>query len=74
MALMARRIAGTRSLNLNVVLRLLHSEVKRAGSQRAFGRTAGVNVNVVSKTLRRIVLPSEKILGALKLRIVYLFK
>jgi hypothetical protein len=35
---------------------------------------AGVNVSVVSKTLRGIVLPSEKILSALKLTIVYLSK
>jgi hypothetical protein len=53
---------------------LLRSEVKRAGSQRAFARKADVNVSVVSKTLRRIVLPSEKILRALTLRTVYLSK
>jgi len=52
-------------------MRLLRSEVTRAGSQRAFARKAGVNVSVVSKTLRGVVLPSEKILKALKLRIVY---
>jgi len=63
-----------RLLNLNDVIRLLRSEVKRAGSQRAFAKKAGVNVGVVSKTLRGMVLPSEKILGALKLRIVYLSK
>jgi len=63
-----------RPLNLEDVIRSLRSEVKRAGSQRAFARKAGVNVGVVSKTLRGIVLPSEKILSALKLRIVYLSK
>jgi hypothetical protein len=63
-----------RLLNLNDVIRLLRSEVARAGSQRAFARKAGVNVSVVSKTLRGVVLPSEKILRALKLRIVYLSK
>jgi hypothetical protein len=56
------------------VIRLLRSEVKRAGSQRAFARKADVNVSVVSKTLRGIVLPSEKILSALNLRVVYLSK
>jgi len=61
-------------LNLNDVLRLLRSEVERAGSQRAFARKAGVNVSVVSKTMRWMVLPSEKILSALKLRVVYLSK
>jgi transcriptional regulator with XRE-family HTH domain len=61
-----------RLLTLSDAIRLLRSEVKRAGSQRAFARKAGVNVSVVSKTLRGIVLPSEKILTALKLRTVYL--
>ena len=63
-----------RLLNLNDVIRLLRSEVERAGSQRAFARKADVNVSVVSKTLRGIVLPSKKILGALKLRVAYLSK
>jgi DNA-binding phage protein len=54
------------------VLRKLRSGVDRAGSQRAFARKAGVNVSVVSKTLRGQVLPSEKILRALNLRVVYL--
>jgi len=61
-------------LNLKDVIRLLRSEVKRAGSQRAFARKSEVNVGVVSKTLRGIVLPSEKILSALNLRLVYLSK
>ena len=61
-------------LNLNDVIRLLRSEVKQAGSQRAFARKSEINVGVVSKTLRGIVLPSEKILSALNLRVVYLSK
>jgi transcriptional regulator with XRE-family HTH domain len=63
-----------RLLSVNDVIRLLRSEIKRAGSQRAFARKAGVNVSVVSKTLRGMVLPSGKILSALKLRVVYLSK
>ena len=63
---------SARLLNLQDVIRLLRSEVERAGSQRAFARKAGVNVSVVSKTLRGMILPSEKILRALRLRIVYL--
>ena len=63
-----------RLLNLNDVIRLLRSEVKRAGSQRAFAKKAGVNVSVVSKTLRGMVRPSQKILRALKLCTVYLSK
>jgi len=69
-----RALGVQRLLNLNDAIRLLRSEVDLAGSQRAFARKAGVNVSVVSKTLRGLVLPSEKILSALKLRIVYLSK
>lgn len=61
-----------RILDLKDVMQLLRSEIKRAGSQRAFARKAGVNVSVVSKTLRGQVLPSEKILRALNLSVVYL--
>jgi len=62
-----------RPLKLEDVIRSLRSEVKRAGSQRAFAKKAGVNVGVVSKTLRGIVLPSEKILDALKFELsIYL--
>ena len=39
-----------------------------------FARKAGVNVSVVSRTLRGQVLPSQNILRALKLRTVYLSK
>jgi hypothetical protein len=67
------RALGVQRL-LNLQVQLLRSEVKRAGSQRAFARKAGVNVSVVSKTLRGMVLPSEKIIRALKLQVVYLSK
>ena len=63
-----------RILNLKDVMQALRSEIERAGSQRAFARNAGVNVSVVSKTLRGQVLPSEKILRALNLSVVYLSK
>ena len=69
-----RALGVQRLLDHNDVIRLLRLEVKRAGSQRAFARKAGVNVSVVSKTLRGMVLPSEKILSALHLRVVYLSK
>jgi hypothetical protein len=72
--LLYRALGVQRLLNLSDVIKLLRSEVERAGSQRAFARKAAVNVSVVSKTLRGIVLPSQKILGALKLTIVYLSK
>jgi DNA-binding phage protein len=63
-----------RILNLEDFMQMLRSEIKRAGSQRAFARKDGINVSVVSKTLHRQVLPSEKILRALNLSVVYLSK
>ena len=69
-----RALGVQRLLKLQDAIHLLRSEVKRAGSQRAFARKAGVNVSVVSKTLRGMVLPSEKILRALRLQAVYLSK
>jgi hypothetical protein len=69
-----RTLGVQRLLNLNDVILLLRSEVKRAGSQRVFARKVGENVSMVSKTLRGIVLPSEKILSGLNLRVVYLSK
>lgn len=61
-------------LDLEEVIGLLRSEIERAGSQRMFAKKAGVNVSVVSRTLRGQVLPSQNILRALKLRTVYLSK
>jgi len=61
-------------LDLEDVIRLLRSEVERAGSQRAFARKAGVNHAVVSRTLSRQRLPNEELLRALKLRVVYFSK
>ncbi len=61
-------------LHLEDVIRLLRSEVKRAGSQRAFAKKAGVNCSVVSRTLKGQVLPSQKILRALKIYTVYMSK
>jgi hypothetical protein len=69
-----RALGVQRLLKLQDAIHLLRSEVKRAGSQRAFARKAGVNVSVVSETLRGMVLPSEKILCALRLQVVYLSK
>jgi transcriptional regulator with XRE-family HTH domain len=72
--ILERVLSVRRILNLEDVMQMLRSEIKRAGSQRAFARKAGINVSVVSKTLRRQVLPSEKILRALSLSVVYLSK
>jgi hypothetical protein len=69
------RVLDVRKIfDLDDVIRLLRSEIERAGSQRAFARKAGVNVSVVSRTLNRQRLPSEKVLRALKLRAAYFSK
>ena len=44
-----RALGVQRLLNLNDVIRLLRSEVERAGSQRAFAKKANVNVSVSPK-------------------------
>jgi hypothetical protein len=72
--ILERLLNVRRILGLKDVMQSLRSEIKRAGSQRAFARKADVNVSVVSKTLRGQVLPSEKILRALNLSVVYLSK
>jgi transcriptional regulator with XRE-family HTH domain len=61
-------------LDLEDVIRLIRSEVERAGSQRAFARRAGVDISAVSRVLRRQRLPNEKLLRALNLRVVYFSK
>jgi transcriptional regulator with XRE-family HTH domain len=72
-AILERVLNVRKILDLEEVMRLLRSEIE-AGSQRAFARKAGVNHSVVSRTLSGQSLPSEKILRALKLRVVYLSK
>ena len=61
-------------LDLEDVIRLIRSEVERAGSQRAFARKAGVDISAVSRVLRRQRLPNEKLLRALNLRVRYFSK
>ena len=53
------------------VVRLLRSEVKRAGGQAAWASRTGLNRIVVNKVLNGKTLPT-KIIKALKLRIVFI--
>jgi len=59
-------------LDVEDVVRLLRSEVKRAGGQAAWAGKAGLNRIVVNKVLNGKALPTKKIIKALKLRIVYI--
>jgi hypothetical protein len=67
---------GSRSavFELRDVIRLLRSEVERAGGQSAWARKAGVDLTVVNKVLFGQRLPSRTIVRALKLRLVFAFE
>jgi hypothetical protein len=59
-------------LDAEDVVRLLRSEVKRAGGQAAWASRAGLNRIVVNKVLNGKTSPTKKIIKALKLRTVYI--
>jgi DNA-binding phage protein len=60
-----------RILEIGDVIRLLRSEVSRAGGQAAWASKTGNNRIVVNKVLNGRTLPTKKIIKALKLRIVF---
>jgi hypothetical protein len=59
-------------LDATDVVRLLRSEVRRAGGQAAWASKTGLNRIVVNKVLNGKTLPTKKIIKALKLRTVYI--
>jgi DNA-binding phage protein len=61
-----------RILDAEDVVRLLRSEVKRAGGQAAWASKTGLNRIVINKVLNGKTLPTKKIIKALKLRIVFI--
>jgi DNA-binding phage protein len=58
-------------LEVEDVVRLLRSEVKRAGGQVAWASKNGLNRIVVNKVLNGKTSPTKKIINALKLRMVF---
>jgi DNA-binding phage protein len=56
------------------VIRLLRSEVKRAGSQAAWAKKAGIQRTWINKILKGRTAPTKKVISALKLRTVYVRK
>ena len=58
-------------LDVEDVVRLLRSEVKRAGGQAAWAKKACVDRTIVNGILSGRRLPGKKIIKALKLRIVF---
>lgn len=60
-----------RILDLDDVVRLLRSEVSRAGGQAAWAKATGVNRVLVNRVLNGQRAPTKKMIGALELRTVF---
>jgi DNA-binding phage protein len=56
------------------VIRVLDAEVKRAGGQAAWSRQTGIDRTEVNKVLNGQRPPSKKMINALKLQRVYVFR
>jgi hypothetical protein len=63
-----------RALDQNDVIRLLRSEVKRAGGQKKWARKKGIVPSTISMVLSGYRPPNKKIISALKLRRVIVFE
>jgi DNA-binding phage protein len=60
-----------RVLEVEDVVHLLRSKVERAGGQSAWAKKAGVDRTVVNRILHGARRPTEKIISALNLRMVF---
>jgi DNA-binding phage protein len=60
-----------RYLDLKDVIRLLHSEVERAGGQAAWAKKTGIQRTTINKALNDQRSLTKKIIMALKLRMVF---
>jgi DNA-binding phage protein len=58
-------------LELKDVIRLLRSEVKRAGGQTAWAKKTGTDRTIINRVLNDQQPPTKKIIRALKLRMVF---
>ena len=61
-------------LEIKDVIRLLRSEVKRAGGQAAWASKTGINRVIVNKVLGGKASPTKSIIRALGLRMVFVFE
>jgi DNA-binding phage protein len=61
-------------LELKDVVRLLRSEVERAGGQTAWAKKTGINRTVINKVLNDLEPPTKSIVRALRLRMVFVPK
>ena len=60
-----------RTFELEDVILLLRSKVKRAGGQTAWAKKTGIDRTILSRVLSGHRQPTKAILGALNLRIVF---
>jgi DNA-binding phage protein len=63
-----------RFLELKDVIRLLRSEVERAGGQTEWAKKTGVDRTTINRVLHDRQPPTKKIIRALKLRMVFVSK
>jgi DNA-binding phage protein len=63
-----------RYLDLKDVIRLLRSEVERAGGQAAWAKKTGIQRTTINKALNDQRSLTKKIIMALKLRMVFVSK
>jgi hypothetical protein len=63
-----------RAFDQNDVIRLLRSEINRAGSQKEWAKKNGVVPSMISMVLTGDRPPNKKILSALNLRRVIVFE
>jgi len=63
-----------RFLELKDVIRLLRSEVERAGGQTAWAKKTGTDRTTINRILHDRQPPTKKIIRALKLRMVFVPK
>jgi len=62
-----------RIFELADVILLLRSEVKQAGGQTAWAKKNGINRTILNMVLKGHRAPNKAILGALKLRMVFVY-
>jgi len=63
-----------RPLDQNDVIRLLRSEVNRAGGQKEWAKKNGIVPSTISMVLTGYRPPNKKIISALKLRRIVVFE
>jgi DNA-binding phage protein len=64
----------TKILTEEDVVELLRHQVNKTGDQNDWAKTTGVHRNTINKALQRRITPTQSIIDALNLKIVYRLK